>query len=113
MIENTNNWSLKLSSLYQRCVNESNHKRTIERSIAQMEYLIDQVNDDKAQISHRMDMFFVSGLKPKWSFKQTLADQKLNLGLVKGALDLYLSLHLWEDVVLCYTILGLKHKVIS
>ncbi|XP_043475908.1 tetratricopeptide repeat protein 27 [Leptopilina heterotoma] len=110
VIENTNNWSLKLSSLYQRCVNESNHKRTIERSIAQMEYLIDQVNDDKVQISYRMDLFFVSGLRPKWSFKQMLADQKLNLGLVKGALDLYLSLHLWEDVILCYTILGLKHK---
>lgn len=77
-----------------------------------MEYLIDQVNEEKVSLSHRMDMFFVSGLKPKWSFKQTLADQKLNLGLVKGALDLYLSLHNWEDVILCYTILGLKHKVI-
>ena len=78
-----------------------------------MEYLIDQLNDEKVQISHRMDLFFISGMKPKWAFRKVLADQKLNMGLVKGALDLYLDLHLWEDVIVCYTILNLRQKVIA
>ena len=91
---------------------ESSHKRTIERSMVQMEHLIDQLNDEKVQLSHRMDMFFVSGMKPAWAFREALADQKLKMGLVKGALDLYSNLHLWEDVILCYTILNLKSKVI-
>ncbi|XP_033209501.1 tetratricopeptide repeat protein 27 [Belonocnema kinseyi] len=110
VIESTKNWALKISSLYQRSMLEANHKRTIERSLVQIEYLIDQLNDEKVEVSHRMDMFFVSGMKPMWAFREALADQKLNLGLVKGALDLYINLHLWEDVILCYTILNLKSK---
>ncbi|XP_015601628.1 tetratricopeptide repeat protein 27 [Cephus cinctus] len=108
IIENTRNWSLKMSSLCQRCLLESNHKRTIERSMSQIEYLIEQLNN--TQTAYKMDLFFASGMKPIWQYKHMLADLMLNVGMVKGALELYLNLYLWEDVIVCYTILELKHK---
>ncbi|XP_046749115.1 tetratricopeptide repeat protein 27 isoform X1 [Diprion similis] len=110
VIENSSNWPLRMSSLCQRCVLESNHKRTVERSMSQTEYLIEQLNSSKPLVSHRMDIFFASGMKPVWEVRQTLADLMLNLGMVKSALDLYLQLRLWESVIVCYTILELRHK---
>ncbi|XP_011497228.1 PREDICTED: tetratricopeptide repeat protein 27 [Ceratosolen solmsi marchali] len=110
VIDNTKNWSLRMSALFQRCILESNNKRTIERSLSQIEYLIDQLNISKTFISFRLDLFFASGMNPIWLFKKHLANMMLNLGMVKGALDHYLSLSLWEDVIICYTILEKKYK---
>ncbi|XP_012259318.2 tetratricopeptide repeat protein 27 [Athalia rosae] len=110
VIENSRNWPLRMSSLCQRCMLESNHKRTVERSMSQTEYLIEQVNSSKPLVSHRMDIFFASGMKPIWQVKQILADLMINLGMVKSALDLFLQLQLWESVIVCYTILELRHK---
>lgn len=100
-----------MSALFQRCILEANHKRTIERSLAQLEYLIEQLGAPKTPLHNRFDLFFASGMEPVWALKQRFANMMLNLGMVKGALDLYLKLALWEDVIVCYTILEMKHKV--
>lgn len=76
-----------------------------------MEYLIEQLKSAKTPVSYRMDLFFASGMKPLWSFKENLANTMLNIGMVKGALDLFLELSLWEDVIICYTVLEMRHKV--
>ncbi|KAJ8686374.1 hypothetical protein QAD02_022168 [Eretmocerus hayati] len=110
IIDNSVNWPLKMSALHQRCVLESNHKRTVERAMAQVEYLIEQLNSPRTPVSYKMDLFFTSGMKPVWYFRQNLADLMLNLGMIKGALDIYLNLSLWEDVIVCYTILEMKAK---
>ncbi|OXU30979.1 hypothetical protein TSAR_009744 [Trichomalopsis sarcophagae] len=99
-----------MSALFQRCILEANHKRTIERSLAQLEYLIEQINTPKAPLYNRFDLFFASGMLPVWALKQRFATVMLNLGMVKAALELFLKLNLWEDVIICYTILELKHK---
>lgn len=77
----------------------------------QLEHLTEQMRDEKPDVEERLDFFFSSGMKSIWSYKQSLADLMLNLGMVKSALDIYLNLKLWEDVIVCYTILELKHKV--
>lgn len=79
--------------------------------MAQLEYLIEQIKTSKTPTAQRIDLFFTSGLKPIWFYKQHLANLMLNLGMIKAALDLYLNLSLWEDVIVCYTILEMKHKV--
>lgn len=38
------------------------------------------------------------------------ADLLLNIGLPKNALDLYLKLQLWEEVIVCYTLMNQRHK---
>ncbi|XP_076631465.1 tetratricopeptide repeat protein 27-like [Colletes latitarsis] len=110
VIDNTKNWSLKMSALYYRCLLESVDKRTVERSMMQMEYLIHELKNTKVSVVYKMDMFFTSGLRPIWVLEQTWAHLMLSLGLVKGALDVFLKLQLWEDVITCYNILELKHK---
>ncbi|XP_012148479.2 tetratricopeptide repeat protein 27 [Megachile rotundata] len=110
VIDSTKNWCLKMASFYYRCVLESTDKRAIERSMMQMEYLIHELKDTKVSVTNRMDMFFASGIKPIWVLEQMWAQLMLSLGLVKGALDVFLKLELWEQVIACYNILELKHK---
>jgi hypothetical protein len=100
-----------MSALFERSICESNNKRTIERSLSQVEYLIEQLNNTETSISHRIDLFFASGMNPIWFLKRHLASLMLSIGMVKGALDLYLNLSLWEDVIVCYTLLEMRHKV--
>ncbi|XP_034947329.1 tetratricopeptide repeat protein 27 [Chelonus insularis] len=110
VIESTKNWPLKMETLRQRCVFEMKDKRGIERALSQSESLVGQCSQSKPSVFYRMNILFASGMKPIWIFKQNLADAMLSLGMVKGALDLYLKLQLWEEVIVCYTILELRHK---
>ncbi|XP_034190160.2 tetratricopeptide repeat protein 27-like [Osmia lignaria lignaria] len=110
VIDSTKNWSLKMAALYYRCVLEFTDKRAIERSMMQMEYLIHELKNSKVSVTNRIDMFFASGVKPIWHLEQMWAQLMLSLGLVKGALDVFLKLELWEEVVTCYNLLELKHK---
>lgn len=100
-----------MAALYYRCVLESTDKRAIERSMMQMEYLIHELKNSKVSVTNRIDMFFASGVKPIWYLEQMWAQLMLSLGLVKGALDVFLKLELWEEVITCYNLLELKHKV--
>ncbi|KOB71672.1 TTC27 protein [Operophtera brumata] len=61
-------------------------------------------------MSSRLSYLWASGLQPAWTWRQQLADLYLSLGLVKAALEEYQHLHLWEDVIVCYTLLQLRHK---
>ncbi|KAM0734749.1 Tetratricopeptide repeat protein 27 [Formica fusca] len=110
VIENTKNWSLKMTSLCCRCSLESNDKRTVERSMMQAESLLKDYNDTKASVARRMDLFFASGMKPIWTLEENWANLMFSLGLVKGALEVFIKLGLWENVIICYNVLNLKHK---
>ncbi|XP_015179138.1 PREDICTED: tetratricopeptide repeat protein 27 [Polistes dominula] len=110
VIDNTKNWSLKITALCRRCTYEANDKRTVERSMLQAEYLLKEIHDCNVPVTERLDIFFASGMKPMWMLEKMLANLMLSLGLVKGALDLFIKLKLWEDVINCYNILELRQK---
>lgn len=76
----------------------------------QAEYLLKEMNDRKVTMAERFDIFFASGMKPVWLLEEILANIMLSLGLVKGALDLFIKLKLWDNVIICYNIMELKHK---
>ncbi|CAH0604933.1 unnamed protein product [Chrysodeixis includens] len=101
-------WSTRVAALLIRCKLEANHKRTVERAMLQCETI---VNDKTgASATTRLSYLWATGLPPAWNWRQQLADLYLNLGLVKAALEEYLKLQLWEDVIVCYTTLQLRHK---
>ncbi|XP_026329520.1 tetratricopeptide repeat protein 27 isoform X2 [Hyposmocoma kahamanoa] len=101
-------WSTRVAALLVRCKLEANHKRTVERAMLQCETI---VNDKKAVAPcSRLSYIWASGLQPAWTWRQQLADLYLSLGLVKAALEEYQILQLWEDVIVCYTCLQLRHK---
>ncbi|XP_024886619.1 tetratricopeptide repeat protein 27 [Temnothorax curvispinosus] len=110
VVDSTKNWSLKMTSLCYRCSLESDDKRTVERSMMQAESLLNDYNDAKAPVARRMDIFFASGMRPIWTLEEKWANVMFSLGLVKGALEVFIRLGLWEEVIACYNMLNLKHK---
>ncbi|CAH2232359.1 jg19162 [Pararge aegeria aegeria] len=101
-------WSTRVAALLIRCKMEANHKRTVERAMLQAEAIV----NDKSGVAatSRLSYLWATGLSPAWNWRQQLADLYLSLGLVKAALEEYQRLQLWEDVIVCYTMLQLRHK---
>lgn len=89
---------------------ESKHNRTIERALQQCEEIIDCTRKEKPNAINRIGGVFTTGLQPFWKTLGQYADLMLNLGLVKKSLDIYLELQLWEEVIVCYTILKMRQK---
>ncbi|CAO1404711.1 unnamed protein product [Diamesa serratosioi] len=104
-------WILRLDTLQLNIKLESNHRRTVERSLRQSEELVAGVGtDDKVTVTQKLSYIFSSSLNPRYKMECQLADLMMSLGMVKGALDIYLKLQQWEDVIVCYTTLQLRHK---
>ncbi|XP_011862842.1 PREDICTED: tetratricopeptide repeat protein 27 [Vollenhovia emeryi] len=110
VIDSTRNWTLKMNSLCYRCFLESTHKKTVERSMLQLEFLLKDHNDAKAPVARRMDLFFASGMKPVWILEEKWAELMVSLGLLHQALEVFTKLKVWEQVIYCYSELNLKHK---
>lgn len=103
-----------MTSLYYRCLLESDSSafmRTVDRSMIQAESLLKDYNDAKAPVARRMDLFFVSGMRPIWRLEEKWANIMFSLGSVKRALEVFTKLGLWEEVIICYNMLNFKHKV--
>ncbi|CAB3221450.1 unnamed protein product [Arctia plantaginis] len=101
-------WSTRVGALLIRCKVEATHKRTVERAMLQCETIVNDKTN--ASATTRLSYLWATGLQPSWMWRQQLADLYLSLGLVKAALEEYQKLQLWEDVIVCYTMLQLRHK---
>lgn len=110
ILSQKNTWTAKVAALLLRCKLESKHNRTIERALQQCEEIIDCTRKEKPNAINRIGGVFTTGLQPFWKTLGQYADLMLNLGLVKKSLDVYLELQLWEEVIVCYTILKMRHK---
>lgn len=103
-------WSFQLTCLMFRSKIESNHSRTVERSMTQAQVLVDAVNANTPGPWQRLFMIFCSYMKPWWCLEEELANLLISLGCINSALDIYLRLHCWEQVIACYNHLKLRHK---
>ncbi|XP_062549975.1 tetratricopeptide repeat protein 27 isoform X2 [Armigeres subalbatus] len=103
-------WSTRLVALFLNIQMEASHKRTVDRSLKQCEELVHLLDSSSVPVVHRLSYAFCSSLIPRWQIKAKLGDLMVSLGMIKSALDLYLELHHWEDVISCYNHLELRHK---
>ncbi|KFB48642.1 AGAP006358-PA-like protein [Anopheles sinensis] len=104
-------WMTRVAALYLNATTEATHKRTVDRSLRQIEELVHQFEfSTEVAITDRVSMAFSSWLIPSWQMKEKLADVMVSLGMIKGALDIYLSVESWENVIDCYTVLELRHQ---
>lgn len=110
ILNQKNTYSVRVVALLLRCKFESKNRRTVERSLLQCEELINAQKRKNPHYLNRVVDVFGSGIPPIWKTETQYADLLLNIGLVKNALDIYLKLKLWEEVIVCYTILNLRHK---
>ncbi|XP_055629741.1 tetratricopeptide repeat protein 27 [Toxorhynchites rutilus septentrionalis] len=103
-------WATRTAVLFLNINQEANHKRTVDRSLKQCEELVHLMDSEVCPVAHRLSHAFISALIPRWKIKAKLGDLLVSLGMFKGALNLYLDLQIWEDVIACYNILELRHK---
>lgn len=103
-------WSFQLSGLLFRSKIESNNSRTIERSMTQAQVLVDSVMAQTPEPWNRFFLIFCSHMSPRWCLEEELANLLVSLGCVNSALDIYIRLHCWEQVIACYNHLKLRHK---
>ncbi|XP_055603953.1 tetratricopeptide repeat protein 27-like, partial [Uranotaenia lowii] len=104
-------WSTRVAALFMNIEQEANHKRTVDRSLKQCEELVSLLESAQpTPMADRFSLAFCSALIPRWLIKARLGDLMISLGLIKSALDLFLELQLWENVIACYNHLELRHK---
>lgn len=103
-------YTVQVAALLLRCKSESKNRRTIERSLIQCEELIKCWSKNSPHFMERVLDVFGTGTPPIWKIERLYADLLLNIGLVKKALDIYLKINLFEEIIVCYTILKMKHK---
>ncbi|KAI9588797.1 tetratricopeptide repeat protein 27 [Glossina fuscipes] len=101
---------VRQSTLLLNCLQESNQRRTVERSWKQCEKSVKLLSENIYSIKERFSYAFASFLQPIWHIQLQLCELLISLGMVKTALDIYLKIQAWEQVVTCYTILELRHK---
>lgn len=103
-------WAVRFATLLANIKLEAHHKRTVERSLKQCEDLMKLFERTPSPLSHRVSMFFCSGMAPIWVTEVQLGNLMLSLGFVKTALDVFIRVQAWEEVIACYNILALRHK---
>ncbi|XP_059087002.1 tetratricopeptide repeat protein 27-like isoform X2 [Tigriopus californicus] len=107
----TLSWSSKMSVLLVRSQLESENGRTVERSMMQVQALVDHLNEvQPADPQARLDSLYVSRIPPFFVLEQELCTLLQSLGSVKAALDIALRMNFWEDMIHCYHQLQLRHK---
>ena len=109
ILDNPQAWTLHLAALMARSKLESKEGKTVERSLAQMETCVESIKVGSKSID-RMRLVYVSTLPPTWELEKMLGKIMLSLGLTKAALDVFIRLEHWEEVIVCYTLLELRHK---
>ncbi|CAB4020734.1 tetratricopeptide repeat 27, partial [Paramuricea clavata] len=106
-------WSVQSLALLLRSKYEKKSSRRKERSMMQIQQLVDQYTDSKAKLSQRLELFYSVLFPARWEVQRELASLYIELGVTKSALDVYERLHLWEDVIKCYISLGRFEKAES
>ncbi|XP_049299319.1 tetratricopeptide repeat protein 27 [Anopheles funestus] len=106
-------WATRVATLFMNASIEATHKRTVDRSLRQIEELIQQFYapdyETAIPIADRLPLVFSSWPISYWQMKEKLADVMVSLGMIKGALAIYEEVQSWENVIECHTILEMRH----
>ncbi|KAH7096807.1 TPR-like protein [Auriculariales sp. MPI-PUGE-AT-0066] len=125
VLENPRNWSIHTMGLLLRARLEAGRTRTVERSVMQLQALVDQLKvapdennvlqkpADAAPVSERLAFVHDIPLPSRWALERELGLRLLELGVVKSALDIFTRLEMWEEVVRCYAMLESTDKAVA
>ncbi|XP_067127794.1 tetratricopeptide repeat protein 27 [Centruroides vittatus] len=102
LLKQTKVWCIQIQSLMHRCQLEKTNSRRVERAMMQMQELVDCTLKEDAPVIARLYLFYCTQIPPYWMMEKELADIFLSLGVNQSALEIFLRLELWEDVVYCY-----------
>ena len=95
----SNNWLTFSKALLYRSKNEIDRSKTMERSLAQMQALIDQFREQTPPAIEKLDYVFASAYPMSWGIKQELAEQYKKLGVFMSAHELLKSIGMHEEAI--------------
>ncbi|KAL4914126.1 hypothetical protein BDW62DRAFT_220301 [Aspergillus aurantiobrunneus] len=124
----SSNWQIYTQGLLLRSRIEGYRSRTVERSVLQMQALVDQVlantatpdtqttetqlepstflprpeKDESASAADRLKYIWLLSFSSRWDLESELANRWVNLGGLRTALEIYERLQMWAEVALCY-----------
>ena len=126
----SSNWQIYTQALLVRSRIEGYKSRTIERSVLQLQALVDQViaetasvdavespasekptpatflpkikSSDSASASERLRYIHSLASPPRWKLEAELAERWVSLGGLRTALEIYERLQMWAEVALCW-----------
>ncbi|EAW19611.1 tetratricopeptide repeat protein [Aspergillus fischeri NRRL 181] len=132
----SSNWQVYTQALLVRSRVEGYRARTVERSVLQMQALVDQVIADTATLdtqatensnqattflprpeksesasaAERLEYIWLLNSPTRWSLEAELAQRWVNLGGLRTALDIYERLQMWAEAALCYAATDREEK---
>ncbi|KKK26661.1 hypothetical protein ARAM_002535 [Aspergillus rambellii] len=124
----SSNWQIYTQGLLLRSRIEGYRSRTVERSVLQMQALVDQVladtatsdtqatdnvqepstflprpeKSESASAADRLDYIWLLSFSTRWDLEKELATRWVNLGGLRTALEIYERLQMWAEAALCY-----------
>ncbi|GJJ07549.1 hypothetical protein Clacol_001751 [Clathrus columnatus] len=101
-ISHPQNWSVHTMALLLRSRLESTRTRTVERSVLQLQALIDQMSASDSTVDERLEYIHDIPMPNKWQLEREVAQRYLSLGVTRSALAIFERLEMWEDVVKCH-----------
>ncbi|GFO04138.1 tetratricopeptide repeat protein 27, partial [Plakobranchus ocellatus] len=112
ILKHVTNWNVAVCALNIRSKLERDRRRTVERSMLQLEELSNKASRPETSpgISSRIPLFYAANVPSLWTIQRDLASLFLNLGLTGEALDIFEKLELWEDAIACYKKMGKLEK---
>ncbi|KAL8996941.1 MAG: hypothetical protein Q9188_006447, partial [Gyalolechia gomerana] len=127
--QGSSNWQIYTQALLVRSRIEGYKSRTAERSVLQLQALVDQVivetgggehvvgqeenptpssflpkpkSSDSAPASERLQYIHQLASPTRWELEAELASRWVSLGGLRTALEIYERLHMWAEVALCW-----------
>ncbi|KAJ5461232.1 uncharacterized protein N7458_002784 [Penicillium daleae] len=124
----SSNWQIYTEALLVRSRVEGFRSRTVERSVLQMQALVDQViadtatddsaaqqpssdpttflprpeKSESAPAADRLEYIWLMNFSTRWSLEAELAKRWVELGGLRTALEIYERLQMWAEAALCY-----------
>lgn len=125
----SSNWQVYTQALLLRSRIEGYRSRTVERSVLQMQALVDQVIADTASLdaqtgeesteepttflprpeksesasaAERLEYIWLLSFSTRWDLEAELAKRWVDLGGLRTALEIYERLQMWAEAALCY-----------
>ncbi|KAE8330117.1 hypothetical protein BDV39DRAFT_36470 [Aspergillus sergii] len=135
----SSNWQIYTQGLLARSRIEGYRARTVERSVLQMQALVDQVIADTATLdsqatstveepttflprpeksesasaAERLEYIWLLNFSTRWDLEAELASRWVNLGGLRTALEIYERLQMWAEAALCYAATEREEKAKS
>ncbi|CBQ68940.1 conserved hypothetical protein [Sporisorium reilianum SRZ2] len=110
VVSHARNWMVHTMSLLLRARLESTRTRTVERSVLQLQALIDQMPTSDSTVQERLKFFHALELPPKWEMQAELARRYASIGVTRSALEIFERIEMWEEVVQCLGMLGRQEE---